>query len=128
MSKDDGKRIDEVMFYLYAPPHAITMTDDKLLEIAKVVANSIYDGHYTLMKFTGSYKFIFGTPSSSQEIREAKEHATVKDAILDAIQSNLHIADQALQTGKSMFSQLHNLTKEERAEIDELLATSSEQD
>jgi hypothetical protein len=41
-----------------------------LLDLVTFIANKRFDGHFTIMKFTGGYKSCFGTTKLSYENRE----------------------------------------------------------
>lgn len=51
------------------------------------IANEKYDGHFTLMKFTGNWRCCFGTPSgdSRENIYQMEEGKTMDEAIKLAI-------------------------------------------
>jgi len=54
------------------------------------IADAEYDGHVTIMKFTGGWKIIFGTPGMDQDDREnlwnaCPNHATLPTALKHAI-------------------------------------------
>ena len=113
MNKDDSKQINDVLDCVFF--NSETITDGKLMEIAQAVADSLYDGHYTLMKFTTCYKFMFGTPVSDKEIDNLPQHYALRDALKEAIEGDLELASQALKNGSTMFDALYLMTKEERA-------------
>ena len=61
----------------------------KLMQIAQLIANNYYSGHYTLLTFTTNVKFSFGTVSDRDDIYELEPYSDVNDAIKNAIQSHI---------------------------------------
>lgn len=65
------------------------LTLEQAMRALEDVANTKYDGHYTILKFTTGYKVIFGTLDMNDEDREyiqkRKGFKSLKDAISYAV-------------------------------------------
>lgn len=62
---------------------------DKVIEIA----NKKYDGHFTLMKFTTNWRFIFGTIDNREEIKYMESAKTLDEVLDKAIKNEKSVYD-----------------------------------
>lgn len=61
-----------------------------LLEHVQEIANSDFDGHFTLMKFTTNWKACFGTPEERHLIDQMATGKTMEEALLEALRTRIH--------------------------------------
>ena len=70
-----------------------------LLETVEKIADQDFDGHLTIMKFTGGWKAMFGTPSFSilgrTEVEPLQRCSTLEDC-LDVL-LNVHWANKIMR-------------------------------
>ena len=50
-----------------------------LIKAVDCIAKVKYDGHFTIMAFTGNYRVMLGTPYSREDIDKAAEGQTLED-------------------------------------------------
>ena len=55
------------------------------LTAADYIAKEYYGGHFTMLAFTFSYKFTFGTITDREEINDLDPYDNLKDAIMNAV-------------------------------------------
>lgn len=58
----------------------------ELLEECEYIATQMYDGHFTIMRFTTNWRFCFGQPYTYEEIQMMAEGKTLKEALKKGIQ------------------------------------------
>jgi len=56
-----------------------------LIKAVDCIAKVKYDGHFTIMAFTGNYRVMLGTPYSREDIDGAAEGQTLEEALLNCI-------------------------------------------
>jgi hypothetical protein len=72
------------------PPHMIKvskyLSDKDLLELCFEVSSKKYDGHFTLMRFSGNWRACFGPqPSSRSDIDNMMPGETLRDCLLSVL-------------------------------------------
>ncbi|AIY80541.1 hypothetical protein U728_744 [Clostridium botulinum 202F] len=61
-----------------------------MLEELIKIANELYDGHFTIMKFTTNYRVCFGTVSEREDIKFMAEGKTLEEAIMQVINNGIN--------------------------------------
>lgn len=71
------------------------------------IANEDYQGHFTLMKFSGNWRCCFGTPSGDSRscIYQMEEGATMVEAIDKTIKNNTCAYNFVEMTNDELFYQ-----------------------
>lgn len=69
---------------------------EELLYIVQMIADTSFDGHFTIMRFTCHWKVMLGTPDlrtgqGFEEVLNRQEYRTFKQALLGAIRSHINI-------------------------------------
>ena len=75
---------------------------ETLLSILEAEANRVTDGHYTIMKFTTSFKVVFGTPDlhtgmDYERIWLQGGQPSLREAIIDTLVSRKSVQYGAVQ-------------------------------
>lgn len=67
-------------------------TQEKMNRVIEI-ANEKYDGHFTLMKFTTNWRFIFGTIIDCEEINYMHSGNTIDEVLDKAFENPICIYD-----------------------------------
>lgn len=70
------------------------------LEMADYIAKTHFSGHFTLLSFTYSYKFTFGTVLDRDDINDLECYKDLKDAIINAYQEFLQYENNVIKFSK----------------------------
>lgn len=65
------------------------VTIDDLMSTICTIAVLKYDGHFTILSFTNSFKGGFGTITEREDIDEMKEYYSLKELLINMINSQL---------------------------------------
>lgn len=65
------------------------MTIDDLMSTICTIAVLKYDGHFTILSFTTNFKGGFGTITEREDIDAMKEYHSLKELLIDMIDSEL---------------------------------------
>lgn len=65
------------------------MTIDDLMSTICTIAVLKYDGHFTILSFTNSFKGGFGTITEREDIDKMKEYYSLKELLINMINSQL---------------------------------------
>lgn len=61
------------------------MNVEELMSIVSLIAKLKYDGHFTILSFSNSYKGSFGTISEREDINSLHQYADLKLLLMDMI-------------------------------------------
>jgi len=63
------------------------MNDAQIIEVIKLIADGLFDGHFTVMKFTTNWRVSFDSqPDSRIEIQRMGSGRTLFDAFVNALE------------------------------------------
>ena len=65
------------------------MNMDELMSIVSLIAKLKYSGHFTILSFSNSYKGGFGTITEREDIDKMKEYYSLKELLINMIDSQL---------------------------------------
>lgn len=65
------------------------MSIDDLMSTICTIAVLKYNGHFTILSFTNSFKGGFGTITEREDIDEMKEYYSLKELLINMINSQL---------------------------------------
>ncbi len=69
---------------------------DQFFRVIQVVADELFDGHFTLMKFTTNWRVSFGyQPDSREDIQEMASGNTLMQAFIKALPKALADKEKA---------------------------------
>lgn len=72
---------------------SVTVKASYLLSQVEAYANEHYDGHFTLMKFTGNWRACYGTSNSRDEIQQMRAGKTMEEALNNLLDNPVSVYD-----------------------------------